>query len=248
MTAAITPAALWRMAPSAAETFDAARIRELPEPAQRYLRHAIAPGTPLASAVQLRMHGEIKLKKWLPFEAEQVISWPDGFIWSATVRQNLVTIRGFDRLVNGAGEMRWKLFGLIPVLSASGSDVTRSAAGRVVAETVWLPSACCRDDVVWVPADASTARCRYAVVGETVECDRAIDDAGRLRSVMLRRWADPDGTGYRYVAFGGSAEHERTFGGYTIATSLRIGYFFGSDRFASDGEFIRITVDDARFN
>ncbi|WP_408648826.1 DUF6920 family protein [Tumidithrix elongata] len=43
------------------------------ETVRRYLEHAIAPETKLASAVRLRMHGEIKLKDWLPFKAEQVI-------------------------------------------------------------------------------------------------------------------------------------------------------------------------------
>ena len=45
----------------------------LPAAARLYLEHAIVRGTPLASAVRLRMRGEIKLRRWLPFTAEQVI-------------------------------------------------------------------------------------------------------------------------------------------------------------------------------
>ena len=70
----------------------------LPGTARRYLEHAIVAGTPLASAVRLHMHGEIKLGRWLRFTAEEVISWPRGMVWRATVRVRGVPISGWDRL------------------------------------------------------------------------------------------------------------------------------------------------------
>jgi hypothetical protein len=115
---------LWESARSLDQTFQPSQIANLPELAQRYLEHAIAPNTPLASAVRLWMHGEIKLKKWYPFTAEQVIHRDRGMIWQATVK---------------------------------------------------------------------------------------------------------------------------IFGGYTIPTRLRVGWYYGSERFESEGEFFRVTVDDAIF-
>ena len=56
---------------------------------------------------------------------------------------------GFDRLVDGEGAMRWKFLGIVPVMTASGPDISRSAAGRVEAESVWLPSVLCGEDVAW---------------------------------------------------------------------------------------------------
>jgi len=44
---------------------------------------------------------EIKLMSWLPLTAEQVISWPRGMIWRATVRFYGLPITGFDRIVDG---------------------------------------------------------------------------------------------------------------------------------------------------
>ena len=127
---------------SAASSGRAARTEDLsrfPASAQRYLEHAIAPGAPLAHAVRLQMHGEIKLQRWLPFTAEEVIAWGRGFIWSATVR--------------------------------------------------------------------------------------------------MSRWGNPDGSRFRYVDFGALIEEENTFQGYTIPTRLRIGWYIGTDRFDSEGEF-----------
>ena len=68
------------------ETFDPAMISGLPEPAHRWLCHAIAPGTPLWSSVELTMHGRIKLGRWRPFTARQVLSPPGGYTWAATAR------------------------------------------------------------------------------------------------------------------------------------------------------------------
>jgi len=40
---------------------------------------------------------------------------------------------------------------------------------------------------------------------------------------------------------------ERSFGGYTLPTRLRAGWHFGTERFESEGEFFRVTIDDAVF-
>src|SRR5206468_7899625 len=113
---------LWTSAPSSGRAFDAAQVSGLPEGARRYLEHAIAPGTALASAVRLHMHGEIKLKGWCPFSAEQLIRWDRGMIWRAAVRMHGLSIRGGDSFVDGEGAMRWKLFGIVPIVNASGPD------------------------------------------------------------------------------------------------------------------------------
>ena len=69
---------------AAAETFDPAATMGLSEPAQRWLSHAIAPGTPLWGSVELTMRGQIKLGRWRSFTARQVLTPPGGYIWAAT--------------------------------------------------------------------------------------------------------------------------------------------------------------------
>jgi hypothetical protein len=236
---------LWNAPNRPAPVFDPVDLHALPLAAQRLLRSAIALGTRLRSRVRLRMHGEIKLKTWLPFTAEEVIAWPHGFLWGATVRQNGLPIRGFDGFVDGVGAQQWKLFGLLSVVSADGPDITRSAAGRLAAEALWLPSILCGHDVVWAALDEHHPRARLAIAGETVEPSFEIDDDGRVRSVVIQRWGDPEKAGFGYHAFGGFVEQRSTFEGFTIPTHLRIGYHVGTDRFASHGEFIRIAIDDA---
>jgi uncharacterized protein DUF6920 len=242
-----TPDELWNSIPPAEQSFEPGTLTRLPETARRYLEHAIAPGTRLASAVRLRMHGEIKLRRWFPFTAEQVIGWERGMIWRAVVWMHGVPIRGFDRLLGGGGEMEWKVLGLIPLVNAAGPDVTRSAAGRVAAESVWLPSALCREEVSWTAVGASVARASFIVEGERADVDYGVDGEGRLTSMRLQRWGNPEGGAYHETAFGGLAEGEGTFDGYTIPTQLRIGWHFGTERFEPEGEFFRVTVDLAEY-
>ena len=238
---------LWRSAATSRKGFDPAQVAALPASAQRYLRHAIETGTPLASAVRLAMHGEIKLKRWYPFSAEEVIHWRRGMMWRATVHVGPMSIRGADSFIDGAGSMRWKLFGVIPIVNASGSDMTRSAAGRVNIESIWLPSALCAEDVTWKASGQAHLDARFRAHGETAHISYVVDDAGALHSVSMPRWGNPEGADFHYLTCGGLVEQEQRFGGYTIPTRMRVGWHFGTERFEADGEFFRVTIDDASF-
>jgi hypothetical protein len=229
--------------------FELEKIAHFPAIVQRYFERAIAPGTALAARVRLRMHGEIKLNNhWYPLEAEQVIHADRGMIWQARTRMAAgVVIKGSDRLVDGAGAMLWRLFGLIPVMRASGADIARSGAGRMAAELVWLPSALCRQDVTWTAFDAKCAQAHFTLQGYAITLNLVLDDRGRLNAVYLKRWGDVGSGDFREADFGGIVEAETTLAGYTIPSRLRIGWFFGTPRFESEGEFFRVAIDEAVF-
>ena len=258
MTKSISLDALWDSATPTKLVFNPDKLAHLPESAKQYLEHAIAPGTKIASAVRLKMHGEIKLKQWIPFTAEQVICWEHGLIWSATAWMNgFLPIVGSDRIIDGIGAMQWKLLGLFPVMTASGTDITRSSVGRLQSESLWLPSVFCGDDVSWTSTESSeldsNLHSSFVVQGERAELDFTIvgkaspveNGTGRLKTFKLPRWGNPDSAEFRYVDFGGILEEEGTFCGYTIPTRLRVGWYFGSERFEPEGEFFRATIDDA---
>jgi hypothetical protein len=239
---------LWDTAPETAGAFGPSHIAHLPELARRYLAHTIAPGTKTAAAVRLQMHGEIKLGRWLSFRAKQVIRRDGWMGWSATVTAFGIPIfRGFDRLVGGHGEMRWKLLGMLPIVAAVGPDITRSAAGRVQAESLWLPSMLCGDDVTWIATDPRHATATVQVGQDASPVEFTIDSTGRVEAVKVRRWGNPAGGPFGLVDFGGLVQGDCTVNGYTIPTHARVGWYFGTPRFESDGEFFRATVDDATF-
>lgn len=236
-----------------ADRFDPTQTSRLPEPAQRYLAHALAPGSLVATAVRLHMHGEIKLKShWYPFEAEQVIRWGRGFVWRANTKMHGLPVVGSDRWVDGEGAMRWKLLGLVPIVTAGGADISRAALGRVQVESVWLPTVLLAPDVAWTAPDASHLGVDLHLADHAGHLDLVLAPDGALRSACIERWGNPEAgttkrTEFHEYPFGALVSEEKTFEGITIPTVMRVGWYFGSDRFDAEGEFFRVTVDQADF-
>ena len=227
--------------------FGADRTADLPEPVRRWLTHAIDDGTPLARAVELRTHGEIFLGRWSPFTAVQRLTVSGGFVWSATARLLGLPIRGFDRWTRGTGEMRWRLLGRVPVASAGGEDVTRSAAGRHAGELlVALPTAALSPEVTWRSLDPDRAVATVRGVGGSHEVTITVGADGALTEVAMSRWG-PIGRGsFGEQPFGAALHGEVSAGGMRIPRRITAGYHYGTDTWA-DGQFIRWTVDEARF-
>lgn len=112
----------------------------LPEPACRWLTHAIVPGTPLARAVivERRPHSPRALATFPGCTAPRPTGWL--CVGSASPPWPL-RISGFDRYAEDTGEMRWRLLGHIPVMNATGPDLDRRAAGRAALDAMLVPTA-----------------------------------------------------------------------------------------------------------
>jgi hypothetical protein len=223
--------------------FEPGMIEGMPAAARRLLGNAIEPGAPLYQAIRLHMRGEIKLGSWRPFEAEQVIRWGRGLIWQAKTKFGMVSISGHDAIIDGVGEMRWRLAGLIPVMCAEGRDISRSAANRLELESTLLPSALLDEDVRWLPDDDdSIARAQVHVGVDTDEINVAVDDEGNMRSAWMTRWGNPEGGDFHEVPFGVFLSEPKRFSGYAISTRIRAGWYFGTPRFETEGEFFRAEI------
>jgi hypothetical protein len=218
--------------------FDPDQLGALPPEAQRYLRAAIEPGTPLAAGVRLAMRGSIKLGRWLPFRSRQLLVPSRGTVWVARVGG---VITGSDRVVDDAGGMSWKLLGLVPVMHAEGPDVSRSTAERAAGESIWAPTAVA-GAAAFTDAGPGRARLTVDVASHRVEVEHQLDEDGRLTGSSLRRWGDPDGTGtWSAHPFGVEVTGNRTFGGVTIPHRGRAGWHHGTDRW-EDGVFVRYEI------
>ena len=218
----------------------------LPAPVQRYFRAAIAPGTPLALAARLEMHGSIKIGgRWLPFRATEVVAPQRGFVWSARVSGGLFA--GSDQYDSGLGAMRWKILGLIPVVQADGPDVSRSAAARAAAEGVWVPTALLpRYGVNWTTEDDTHLTARYTVDNTPLVARYELDEQARILSAQVERWGDPNNTGaWGLHAFGFDATARDTFDGVSVPSQGRVGWFPGTERWAN-GEFFRFALTELR--
>jgi hypothetical protein len=230
------------------ERFDPSMVDGLPEPARRFFLQSIEPGTPLARSVELEMHGSIRIhpdRDPLSMTATQILTPPTGFVWRARARGSGMWISGFDRYDRGQGEMRWRLWGLIPVMRADGEDVTRSAAGRLALEAVIMPPALLpHRDARWEAVDDSTARFHLTVGDEAVAVALTVDAEGRPVRASSMRWRRdlPDGPGYARF----DVELDGTFrsGGYTIPLRLQAGWELGGE---AEFRFFDAVLDRAVF-
>src|SRR3712207_6047429 len=122
-------------------------------------------------------------------------------------------------------------------MTATGPDVTRSAAGRLAGEMALAPTTF--RGAAWTPgADDDHAVATWRIDGQGESADLHVGADGRLLGVLMQRWGDPDGGAYGRYPFGVTIEAERTFAGVTIGSELRAGWWWATAR-ESEGEFFR---------
>lgn len=248
MTGSRALRSLWEVPASGTPQFRPELTDSVPPAAGRYLRHALAPGVRLPLAVRLTMHGTIRLGgAWHRFRAEQVTRWGRGFVWRAVARIRGLPVSGHDLLLDGQGRMRWRALGVFPVMAAQGADLSRSAAGRLNGELIWLPAALLSPEVALLPGTGERCEGVVRAHGDETPFWLEVGPDGGVVAAGMARWGNPDGRGYRRLPFGGMIEAEQTVRGVTIPSAVRMGWFFGSDRFEAEGEFFRATIDSADF-
>jgi hypothetical protein len=226
--------------PPAPLTFGAGELEGLPEPVRRYFEAAIAPGTPVARSASVRMRGHIKIGRWLPFRARQILSPHRGFVWAARAAG---VITGSDRFIDGVGGMDWKLLGLVTVMHAEGQHVSRSAAGRAAGEMIWLPTAGLpRFGVRWSAGGNNTVTLHHDLGDDELAVECRLDADSHVATTVFDRWGDPDGSGqWALYPFGGEVTGYATFDGLTIPSAGRFGWHFGTERWP-EGEFFRYQI------
>lgn len=213
--------------------FDPKMVEGLPDAAQRYLLHSIRPGTPLAKAVHLHMGGRIRLGRVSePFEmsSQEILAPPRGLVWRARVGPRAMGMSGFDAYMDGWAEMRWWTLGIVPMVRAGGSDLARSAVGRLLGEAIFLPSVLLPSaGACWEEIDKSRALVRLATEGEEVAMTLQVDGRGALQRATFLRWnGDPKNGPVGYLPFTSEAfGDEQTFAGYTIPTRFEAGWLLG---------------------
>ncbi|HEY7103335.1 MAG TPA: DUF6544 family protein [Mycobacteriales bacterium] len=217
-------------------------VSTLPETAQRLLRHAIEPGVPLWRSVDLQMHGEIRLGGWRRFTARQVLTPGVGFIWAATARVFGLPVSGYDRYSAGTGEMRWRLASVLPVVTASGRDVTRSAAGRLAAEAIFVPTTF--DRATWADGATPDIARRTSRVGDNEDVvDLHVGADGTLQAVTMQRWGQAGKAPAQLRTFGVSMLAEHRVSGLAIPVR-----FTGWWDAPGDGDFFRAQITATTFH
>lgn len=228
--------------------FDPTMVADLPDPAQRYFLYTIEPGTPIRTAVELRMTGQLGFggkdtPNYQAMHAHQILSPPHGLIW----KLNAGTISGSDGATAETSWTRFWLFKLVPVVRAGGPDHRRSAFGRIVAEgAFWAPAALLPSKYVrWEEVDADTARA-VVTFGEFQQAvDVTVTAEGQPTKVIIQRWSNENlEKVFREQPFGGYLSAFETFEGYRLPTQVEGGNLIGTPAYFP---FFKANIIDVRF-
>ena len=160
-----------------------------------------------------------------------------GYVWTATARVLGVPVTGYDRYGGGTAEMRWRVFGAVPVVSADGPDVAFGAAGRLAWEMALLPTAfqraVCRDG-----PDPDTTIATWEIDGGVPEVRLRVGQQGQLLDVLIQRGGQPPVAELGWYPFGVTVLSEQTWAGVTLPARFRAGWWWGTPR-EDEGAFLR---------
>ncbi len=224
-------------------------ITDLPSAVQKYFIHVLTPGARRASGVKVEMKGEIKLSPssdWIPFEAQQIIRGREGFVWKAQARVNpLMILSGADYYYQDKARLYFSLFNFIPVVNVSSEAVAKSAQGRLLIESLWIPSALLPGPgIYWSAIDSNTIKTKVNLYGDTSALTLLLGKSGNLRAISMMRYQTVGKDSLVLLPFGAFIDEEKQFEYYTIPIKLRVGWNFGTPQF---DEFFRAEVLNARF-
>lgn len=173
-------------------------LRSVPEPVRGYLRYSGIVGRPFIGTVRLQQAGRMRPdvgQPWFPLRAEQHYSVrPPGFVWDASLRLGrLPLVRARDMYREGAGNMRIRAVGLLPIADVAGPETDQGSLMRYLSEMVWFPTAFLGDNVSFEPVDDRSARVTLTDRGRTVTATMFFDDVGRLVDLVAERYRIADG-------------------------------------------------------
>lgn len=229
------------------DRFDSDSLDHLPVPAARFLHHSIGANAPLARTVDIRMSGSMRVGNdddWVPFEARQRVCAERGFIWQARLAAlRRLTLEGADWMFGDEAGSEYALADWWPVVNQRGDDVARSAAGRLMVELIWLPSALTpQRGASWSRGDADRAVVTPA--GSSTPLTILVAENGAIREAsIVRRQLSPGGE-ISVAPYGVSVEAEERCGDFTVPTRVVAAWGIGTD---DRRDFLRATVDDIRW-
>ena len=215
-------------------TFALSMLDGLPEAAQQYFRYTIKPGTPLYTAVELEMTGELGFgdkadPKYAPMRAKQILASPFGLVW----KLNCGAVSGSDAATPSRSWTRFWLFNVIPIVRIGGNaDHLQSAFGRVIAESAfWAPASLLPNEYVqWEQLAPSTARATVTQGDFVQSIEITMREDGQPISVKINRWSNANvDKEYRSQPFGGYLSEYREFNGYRLPTNVVGGNHIGTD-------------------
>ena len=117
---------------------------------------------------------------------------------------------------------------------AEDVNTARSAATRAAIESVVFapPSVLPGRGVTWRADTDDIILARFALPPERPEVRLRVDEHGAIRTVSALRWGNAGEKTFQYIPFGGDVQAERRFGDLVLPSTLSVGWWFDTPRYA----------------
>ena len=177
-------------------------LKDLPEPAQRYLNYTGIVDKPWIDTVRIKYAGVFRLgadKPWMPMKAEQFYTTnPPALHWKARFKMfGLWIVKGDDTYQAGHGHMFGKIAGLYTIFDARGPELDQATMLRYLNEMTWFPTALLSDYVTWQAVDEKSFDVTFTDHGQSVTARFFIAPDGRLINFSTMRYRENKGA-YTY--------------------------------------------------
>lgn len=162
-----------------------ADLAPLPSPVQRYVRLAGAIGQPRVHRLHATWQGRIRggpEEPWMVFTAVQhnFLDEPARFFFMDATRGG-VPVDVFHDYRGHEARMRVRLASLLPLVSASGPDLTRAETVTLFNDLCILAPAALIDPAIrWEAVDDRTVRARYTAGANTIGATLHFNESGDL--------------------------------------------------------------------
>lgn len=218
------------------DRFDPGSVEHLPDAARRMLQHAVPAGAPLARRARLDLRGEMTANgRRVTVTARELLVPGRGFAWEARAALGPLWLRVRDHYLDGDGAVDVRLLGVVPLGTQRGPDVAASSRGRLAAESFWAPSTLLpQAGARWTEVDDRRATVALVIDGEEESVTFEVDEDGALSEVTMMRWGDVQVHEHQRIPYGFSVLEQASFEGCRIASTLRGGWWYGTDRYRPD--------------
>ncbi|PHZ86472.1 DUF6544 family protein [Paremcibacter congregatus] len=162
----------------------------LPELVRQFARKSGASDDIPVRGIYLEQDAELRMgpdKPWRRVRARQSIAvFQPGFVWDARqVLGPMTIIRIMDAYLNGAGVLKARLFGSIPVADLSQGEADRDELMRYLAELAWAPDAVLHNKALgWRRLDERTVEVSADSRGTPVSVRLYFNEAGDICEIQ----------------------------------------------------------------
>lgn len=218
-------------------------IQDVPEPARRYLVHALADSRLCPYRVKLLMDGSVSFgdgKKNLKTKSRYMITARLGYALRGFCPPRLHLHEYYHK---DMGEKIWTSMLLWAVKKHQGDETSRSLREKFALHLIWLPSALLPQfGTIWRTIDENSAQAKLLVDQEPIDINLTIGTDGALRSARVTRWTSPEES-FTYLM---EVEKEESFEGIVIPSQVRI--FWKDDSAHGIKNSVQLLVRDASFS